>query len=81
MLSLGMLGGSATAVEFSPNGDRSGPPDAVRFALVMLAGTPGGDAYTFDEYQGMLRRSGFQSATLHELPPSPQRVILATRAR
>ena len=74
-------GGRLVIVEFSPNGDRSGPPDAVRFALVMLAGTPGGDAYTFDEYQGMLRRSGFQSATLHELPPSPQRVILATRAR
>jgi SAM-dependent methyltransferase len=74
-------GGRLVIVEFVPNGDRLGPPDAVRFALVMLAGTPGGDAYTFDEYQGMLRRAGFQSATLHDMPPAPMRAILATRAR
>ena len=72
-------GGRAVLVEFVPNDDRSGPPDAVRFALVMLAGTPGGDAYTFAEYRAMLRASGFGDATLHELPPSPGRVIIAPR--
>jgi hypothetical protein len=40
-------GGRVVIVEFIPNDDRGGPPDAVRFSLVMLAGTPGGDAYTF----------------------------------
>jgi hypothetical protein len=45
----------------------------VRFALVMLAGTPGGDAYTFAEYQTMLAHAGFGRPALHELPPSPAR--------
>jgi SAM-dependent methyltransferase len=72
-------GGRVVIVEFVPNDDRSGPPDAVRFSLVMLAGTPAGDAYTFEEYQTMLRNSGFARATLHELPPSPTRVVIAAR--
>jgi SAM-dependent methyltransferase len=72
-------GGRVVIVEFVPDADRSGPPDAVRFALVMLAGTPAGDAYTFAEYQAMLQHSGFGAATLHELPPSPARVVIAAR--
>ena len=72
-------GGRAVVVEFVPDDDRSGPPDAVRFALVMLATTPSGDAYTFKEYQTMLSHAGFTSATLHDLPPSPTRVIIAER--
>jgi len=71
--------GRVVIVEFVPNDDRSGPPDAVRFGLVMLAGTPGGDAYTFAEYQTMLRNAGFGPPTLHDLPPSPARVVIAQR--
>jgi SAM-dependent methyltransferase len=70
-------GGRVVLVEFVPDDDRSGPPDAVRFSLVMLAGTPAGDAYTFAEYQGMLRRAGFGRVTVHDLPPSPVRVVIA----
>ena len=70
-------GGRVVIVEFVPDEDRSGPPDAVRFALVMLAGTPGGDAYTFGEYETMLRSAGFERVTLHDLPPSPARVLIA----
>ena len=72
-------GGRVVIVEFVPNDDRSGPADAVRFGLVMLAGTPAGDAYTFAEYQTMLRNAGFEPPALHELPPSPARVVIATR--
>jgi cyclopropane fatty-acyl-phospholipid synthase-like methyltransferase len=72
-------GGRAAIVEFVPNEDRQGPPDAVRFALVMLAGTPGGDAYTFAEYERMLRAVGFREATMRDLVPTPGRVIVATR--
>jgi hypothetical protein len=64
-------------VEFVPNDDRVSPPDAARFALVMLATTPAGDAYTFAEYEGMLKRAGFESAVWHELPPTPARVVIA----
>ena len=52
-------GGRVVIVEFVPDDDRSGPADAVRFSLVMLAGTPAGDAYTFAEYQTMLGHAGF----------------------
>jgi SAM-dependent methyltransferase len=72
-------GGRVVIVEFVPDPDRMGPPDAVRFSLVMLASTPAGDAYTFPEYEAMLRAAGFAGATLHELPPSPARVIVAAR--
>jgi 2-polyprenyl-3-methyl-5-hydroxy-6-metoxy-1,4-benzoquinol methylase len=70
-------GGRVVLVEFIPDDDRSGPPDAVRFSLVMLATTPAGDAYTFAEYKGMLERAGFHGATLYDLPPTPMRVVIA----
>ena len=72
-------GGRLAIVEFIPDDDRSGPPDAVRFALVMLSGTPGGDAYTYAEYREMLAHTGFKDASLHELIPTPARVVLARR--
>ena len=72
-------GGRVVIVEFVPNEDRVSPPEAAGFALTMLAGTPGGDAYTFAEYAAMLRATGFRDAMLHELAPSPNRVVLATR--
>ncbi len=72
-------GGRVAVVEFVPNEDRQGPPEAVRFGLVMLAGTPAGDVYTFSEYDRMLRNAGFREATLHDLVPTPGRAIVATR--
>jgi len=72
-------GGRVLIVEFVPDDDRRGPQAAVSFGLVMLAGTPGGDAYTFHEYEGMLRRAGFAHAVVHDLVPTPQRVIVASR--
>jgi len=72
-------GGRAVIIEFAPDDDRMGPPDAVRFSLTMLAGTPAGDAYTFAELETMLRRAGFEHTTRHELPPSPARVVIASR--
>jgi SAM-dependent methyltransferase len=72
--------GRVVIVEFVPDDDRLAPPDAVRFSLVMLASTPAGDAYTFAEYQTMLGHTGFGAASLHDLPPSPARVIVAAPA-
>jgi 2-polyprenyl-3-methyl-5-hydroxy-6-metoxy-1,4-benzoquinol methylase len=72
-------GGRVVIVEFIPDDDRSGPPEALSFALVMLATTPAGDAYTFAEYEKMLRAAGFSQATLQDLRPSPNRVIIARR--
>jgi SAM-dependent methyltransferase len=72
-------GGRVVIVEFVPDDDRSGPPEAVSFSLVMLATTPVGDAYTLAEYASMLRAAGFGDAVLHDLVPAPNRVIVATR--
>ena len=72
--------GRVVVVEFVPNEDRVTPPEAAGFALTMLAETPGGDAYTFSEYQAMLRTTGFLAATLHDLVPTPNRAVVATRA-
>ena len=73
-------GGRAVALEFVPDASRVTPVEAASFALVMLAMTPAGDAYTFAEYEPMFRRAGFAKSELHELPPSVQRVIISQRA-
>ena len=71
-------GGRAVVVEFVPDDARTGPPEAVAFSLTMLATTPAGDAYTFDEYRRMFLAAGFPEPTLHPLPPTPQAVVMAT---
>jgi ubiquinone/menaquinone biosynthesis C-methylase UbiE len=71
--------GRVVIVEFVPDDDRSGPPEAVSFSLVMLATTPAGDAYTFRQYESMLRAAGFTQATLHDLVPAPNRVVIGRR--
>jgi SAM-dependent methyltransferase len=72
-------GGRAVVLDFIPNPDRVSPPAAAKFSLSMLALTPGGDAYTFPEYERMLRSAGFGSATLHPIPPSPQQMVVALK--
>jgi SAM-dependent methyltransferase len=72
-------GGRAVALEFIPDEDRVSPPTAGAFSLIMLAGTPGGDAYPFSAYQRMFRDAGFSASELHELPPTFFRVAIATK--
>lgn len=72
-------GGRAVTLEFIPDEDRILPAEAATFALVMLAMTPRGDAYTFSEYEGMFRRAGFARSELRDLPPSIQRVVISYR--
>jgi ubiquinone/menaquinone biosynthesis C-methylase UbiE len=72
-------GGRAVTVEMVPDESRVTPPDAAAFALVMLAGTPAGDAYTFAEYERMFRNAGFARSELHDLVPSPQRAVISHR--
>jgi hypothetical protein len=64
-------------LEFVPNDDRVTPPATAAFALMMLATTAAGDAYTFSEYQSMFRDAGFSRSTLHPVPESPQSVIVS----
>jgi 2-polyprenyl-3-methyl-5-hydroxy-6-metoxy-1,4-benzoquinol methylase len=69
--------GLLAAVEIIPNEDRISPPFAARFAMTMLANTPGGDAYTSPELERMLREAGFQQNRLHPLEQTPLTAILS----
>jgi 2-polyprenyl-3-methyl-5-hydroxy-6-metoxy-1,4-benzoquinol methylase len=71
-------GGRATTLEFIPNDDRVSPPAPAAFALIMLASTPSGDAYTFAEYNEIFRKAGFLKNELHVLLPTHS-VIISTK--
>ena len=72
-------GGRMLTLEFIPNADRVSPPQSATFPLIMLANTPAGDAYTFEEYEGMFDQAGFASSKLIELPAGPQQVVESQR--
>jgi len=72
-------GGRAVTLEFVPNDDRVTPPDAAGFSLVMLAGTPAGDAYTFAELERMFANAGFSRSTMQPLPPTIQQVVISEK--
>jgi len=70
-------GGRIALIEFVPDEDRVSPPAQAAFALTMLVGTPKGDAYTFSEYESMLRDAGFRDWEMLAADKIPQRVIVA----
>jgi SAM-dependent methyltransferase len=72
-------GGRAATLEFVPNEDRVTPPDSAGFSLIMLIGTPSGDAYTFSEFERMFANAGFSRSTLHPLPPTIQQVVVSEK--
>jgi len=72
-------GGRAVTLEFVPNDDRISPPDAAGFSMMMLSGTPSGDAYTFAELERMFANAGFSRSTLHPLPPTIQQVVISEK--
>ena len=69
--------GRLVTLEFVPNPDRVSPPFVAKFAMIMLAGTPGGDAYTFAELDRMLRNTGFTRNQAHPVPPGMETAILS----
>ncbi len=72
-------GGRVATLEFVPNDDRVSPPMPATFALIMLADTPAGDAYTRMELESMMRNAGFTGHEFHPLPPSPHSVLISRR--
>ena len=72
-------GGRAVTLEFIPNDDRVTPPDTAGFSMVMLLGTPSGDAYTYSELEKMFANAGFSRSTLHPLPPTIQQVVISEK--
>jgi len=72
-------GGRVMTLEFVPNDDRVTPPDAAGFSMMMLSGTPSGDAYTFAELERMFSNAGFSRSTFHPLPPTIQSVVISEK--
>jgi ubiquinone/menaquinone biosynthesis C-methylase UbiE len=72
-------GGRAVTLEFVPNDDRVTPTEVAGFSLVMLVGTPSGDAYTFRELEQMFANAGFSRSTIHALPPTFQQVVISEK--
>lgn len=70
-------GGRAVTLEFVPNDDRVSPPMPAAFAMIMLADTPAGDAFTYKELDAMHREAGFARTTLHPIPEMPQSIVVA----
>ncbi len=71
-------GGTIVISEFLPNEERTGPANALLFAVNMLVHTELGDTYTFGEISSWLIEAGFETPRLLEAPaPSP--LILADR--
>ena len=72
-------GGRAVTLEFVPNEDRVTPVDSAGFSMMMLTGTPSGDAYTFSELERMFANAGFSRSVLHPLPPTFQQVVISEK--
>ncbi len=71
-------GGTIAIAEFVANDDRTGPPQAMIFAVNMLVNTELGDTFTNKEIASWLTEAGFKDVRTLEAPaPSP--LILATK--
>ena len=68
-------GGRVVTLEFVPNEDRISPESA-DFALIMLATTPGGDAYTYKDLDTMFKNAGFGNSDIHVVPNSKEHVLI-----
>jgi ubiquinone/menaquinone biosynthesis C-methylase UbiE len=71
-------GGTIAIAEFLVNSDRTGPLNALLFAVNMLVNTENGNTYSFEEIASWLLQAGFANPRTLESPgPSP--LILATK--
>jgi hypothetical protein len=71
-------GGTIAIGEFVANDDRTGPPNALMFAVNMIINTEEGNTFTFAEMSSWLREAGFVNPRQFEAPaPSP--LILANK--
>ena len=71
-------GGNIVISEFLPNEDRTGPPNALIFAVNMLVNTEVGDTFSFGEISSWLTEAGFKNPRLL-VAPAPSPLILADR--
>jgi ubiquinone/menaquinone biosynthesis C-methylase UbiE len=73
-------GGTVAIQEFVPNEDRTGPPNALIFAVNMHVNTNAGDTFTFGEMSQWLRKAGFKNPQLLNVP-SVSPLVLADKPK
>ncbi len=61
-------GGKAVVAEMLPNEERTGPPQALIFAVNMLVNTDEGDTFTFSEIKSWFEQAGFKDVRKLETP-------------
>jgi 2-polyprenyl-3-methyl-5-hydroxy-6-metoxy-1,4-benzoquinol methylase len=71
--------GKVLTLEFVPNDDRISPAQEAMFSLIMLAGTPAGDAYTFVELKEMFENAGLSRNEHIPLVPMPHHLIVSAK--
>jgi ubiquinone/menaquinone biosynthesis C-methylase UbiE len=71
-------GGTIAIAEFIANEERTGPPNAMIFAVNMLVNTDQGDTFTLPEMTTWLTEAGFKNVRTLEVP-GPAPLILATK--
>ncbi len=71
-------GGTIAIAEMIANEDRTGPPQALIFAVNMLVHTDEGDTFTFGEMSAWLREAGFVNPRQLQVP-GPFPLVLATK--
>ncbi len=71
-------GGTIAIQEFIPNDRRTGPPNALIFAVNMLVNTEAGDTFTFAEMSQWLKEAGFTKPRLLDVP-SVSPLVLAEK--
>lgn len=69
--------GRLIIVEHVPEEDRVHPSAPAWFAVMMLATTPGGDAYTLSEYVSMLGEAGFGEPETHDVPGAARTILVS----
>jgi ubiquinone/menaquinone biosynthesis C-methylase UbiE len=72
-------GGTLAIQDWVADDRRTGPPQALLFAVVMLASTRAGDVYTLAEYRRVLETAGFVDLTASDVPLVGARLLLARR--
>jgi len=72
-------GGQVVLQDFLLNEDRTSPQEAALFSVHMLAVTPGGRAYTYQEVAAIMESAGL--STPEHKPTSPQTSILIGRKK
>jgi len=72
--------GTIAIQEFVPNDERTGPPNALIFAVNMLVNTEAGDTFTFAEMSQWLRQAGVKNPRLLK-GPSVSPLVLANKPK